>query len=54
MDLRKAIKQAISEGHTDVPKITARVKELGFGAASPKRIQNIAKMILDKGGTKCQ
>ena len=48
MDLRKAIKQAISEGHRDIPMIAERVEELGFGNCRIKRVVNIAKSELKK------
>lgn len=48
MDLRKAIKQAISEGHREIPMIAERIEELGFGNAGMKRVQNIAKSELKK------
>jgi hypothetical protein len=48
MDLRKAIKQAISEGHREIPMIAERVEELGFGKSSMKRVVNIAKSELKK------
>ena len=46
MSLERAIKQAIDEGHTEMPTLCERLQELGHGKSTTKEVKTIMEFLL--------